>query len=101
MLKVKSVKKAGLTLNWEGRDEVRTIEVKAGNDEKAFIRDNLDNISFDITGEKFYIVQNSGKKQTRTTLQRALWKSLRGKKIPAKIARPDKFDFRVDQFSAA
>lgn len=101
MLTVKSTKKSGLTLEHQGRNADQRIDILAGTEEKEFIKANLENLQYDVTGQKFYIVQTKGKKTSRTTLQRALWAALKGKKVPARISRPDKNDFRVDQFAAA
>lgn len=101
MLTIAKTKKNGLVLSHEGRTSDQVIEVKVGDQEKEFIRENIENISFDITGQNFYVTQTTRKGTTRTTLQRALWKSVKGSKVPAKIVREDKFDFRVDGFQKA
>jgi len=103
MLTIKSAKgKNTLTLLHEGRNETQEIKLLVDQAEKAFIAQNLDNIQFDVTGQKFYITQETKRGPERTTLQRALWKDVKGsKRVPERISRPDRFDFRTVNFQAA
>ena len=91
-----------MNLLHEGRDHQQEITIMVDQAEKAYITEHLNDIQFDVTGQKFYITKETKRGPERTTLQRALWKDVGGKKrMPDRISRPDNFDFRTTNFQAA
>jgi hypothetical protein len=94
MLRIKSTSKGGMKFIHEGYGPAKSIDIVVDEPGKSYIKANISNIAFDIANDQFRVTQDTKSGPVRTTLQRALLQNA-GKKVPKRIDRHNKFDFRL------
>jgi len=93
VLRIKSNNKKGLTLHYTGRENDLVLAILADAKEREFIRDNIEDIEYDVTNQAFRVRRGPNE---RTTLRRAMILAEgKNKKLPRYLTRREnKFDFK-------